>query len=103
LEAANPRTLTALPIGKAPPVPPEPPASLASLPLAILGPLSPGQTIDQSMLANVASPPPLVNRTQQALARDTVSTAREVLEQTFYPDTGMVSSRTNRRPARPTN
>jgi hypothetical protein len=68
---------------------------LASLALALLGPLAQGQSIDQSMLTNVPPPSPLVSRSQQALARDAISTTWEVLEQTFYPATGTVTSRTN--------
>ncbi len=68
----------------------------ASLPLATLGPLAQGQNIDQSMSTNNPPPAPLVSRTQQALARDTISTTWEVLEQTFYPATGVLTSRTNR-------
>ena len=69
---------------------------LASLPLAMLGPLAQGQSTDQDMSTNVPPPSPLVNWSQQALARDAISTTWEVLEQTFYPDTGAVTSRTNR-------
>ena len=68
----------------------------ASLPLATLGPLAQGQNINQSMSTNNPPPAPLVSRTQQALARDTISTTWEVLEQTFYPATGVLTSRTNR-------
>jgi hypothetical protein len=68
---------------------------LASLPLAMLGPLAQGQSTDQDMSTNVPPPPPLVNWSQQALARDAISTAWEVLEQTFYPATGALTTHTN--------
>ena len=68
----------------------------ASLPLGTLRSLAQGQNTDQSMLTNVPPPEPLVSRTQQALARDTISTTWEVLEQTFYSATGVLTSRTNR-------
>jgi hypothetical protein len=48
------------------------------------------------MSTNNPPPAPLVSRTQQALARDTISTTWEVLAQTFYPATGVLTSRTNR-------
>jgi len=67
----------------------------ACLPPAMLSPLAQGQSIDQSMLTNTPPPVPLANRTQQALARDTISTTWEVLDQTFYPDTGAVTSCTH--------
>jgi hypothetical protein len=67
---------------------------LTSLLLALLSPLAQGQIFDKFIDTNAPPPPPIVNRTSQALARDANSTTWAVLDQTIYPSTGAVSNRT---------